>query len=59
MGLFMASNESVKGLFRPETLREPKLAQLDKVLCKWSTAFLSEGPGIVPMITERAKSFYD
>lgn len=23
------------------------------------TALLSEGPGIVPMIIERAKSFYD
>jgi hypothetical protein len=60
MGSFMASNESMKGLFRPETLREPKLlVQLDKVLCKWSTALLSEGPGIVPMITERTKFFYD
>jgi len=28
---FMASNESVKGPFRIETLRESKLAQLDKV----------------------------
>jgi len=56
---FMASNESVKGFFRPETLREPKLAQLDKVLCKWSRVLLSEGPGIVPSITERAKSFFD
>lgn len=55
----MESNESGKGVFRPETLRETKLAQLDKVLCKWSTALLSEGPGIVPMIIERAKSFYD
>jgi hypothetical protein len=31
LGLFIASNESVKHLFRPETLRESKLAQLDKV----------------------------
>jgi len=50
----MASNESVKGLFRSETLRELKLAQLDKVLCKRSRALLAEGPGIVCMIIERA-----
>jgi len=55
----MASKESAKGFIRPETLREAKLAQLDKLLCKWSRAVLSEGPGIVPLITERAKSFFD
>jgi len=55
----MESNESVKGFFRPETLIEPKLAQLNKVLCKWSRALLSEGPGFVPLKTERAKSSFD
>jgi hypothetical protein len=49
----------VRGILRSETLKEPKLAQLDRVLCKWSTVLLSEGPGAGPMIIERAKSFYD
>jgi hypothetical protein len=55
----MSSNESVKGLFRPQTLKECKLAQLDKMLCKSSMAICSEGPGTGPMTTERAKSCYD
>jgi hypothetical protein len=41
-------------------VKEPKLAQLDKVLYKWFTAMHSKGkPMIGPMIIEKAKSFYD
>jgi hypothetical protein len=29
---FMASSESMKDLFKGQTLKEPKLAQVDKVL---------------------------
>ena len=58
--IFMAWNESVKGLIKQQTLKEPKLAQLDKVLYKWFTAVHSEGkPMTGPMIVEKAKSFYD
>jgi hypothetical protein len=41
-------------------LKEPKLAQLDKVLYKWFTAMCSKGkpwPGTV--VIENATSFYD
>jgi hypothetical protein len=33
----------VKDLLKRQTLKEPKLVQLDKVLHKWSTAMRSEG----------------
>jgi hypothetical protein len=36
-------------------LKEPTLAQLDKVLYNWFTTVLFEGK---PMISEKAKSFY-
>ena len=51
---------SVKGLRKQQTLKERKLAQVYKVLCKWFTAVQSEGrpmPG--PMVIEKAESFYD
>jgi hypothetical protein len=40
---FVKSRETVKGLFKWQTLREPKVAQLYKVLHKWFTAMHSEG----------------
>jgi hypothetical protein len=56
----MASSESVKDLFKYQTLKDPKLLQLDKVLYKWFTAICSEGkPKICPIIIENAKLFYD
>jgi hypothetical protein len=45
----------VKGLFKQQTLKGPKVAQLDKVLLKWFTAMRSEGePMIGPVIIEKA-----
>jgi hypothetical protein len=55
----MASGESVNGLFKWQTLKQPKLVQLDKVLCKWFTAMRSKGEPVTgPMIIEKAKYFY-
>jgi hypothetical protein len=39
---FMELSESVKGLFKWQILKQPKLLQPDKVLHKWFTAMLSE-----------------
>jgi hypothetical protein len=53
-------SESVKGLCKQQALKEPKLAQLDKVLYQWFTVVCSKGkPMTEPMIIEKAKSFYD
>jgi hypothetical protein len=50
----------VKDLFKQQTLKEPKIAQLNKVLSKWFTAMHSEGKILTgPMMIEKAKSFYD
>lgn len=39
---------------------QPKLAQLDKVLCQWFTAIHSEEKPVTgPVIIEKANSFYD
>jgi hypothetical protein len=54
------SNESVKGLPKQWTLKEPNLAQVDKVFRKGCTAVRSKRkplPG--SMIIEKAESFYD
>jgi hypothetical protein len=57
--LFEASSKSVKDLSKQQTLKEPKLAQLKKVLCKWITTVCSEVKcGAGPMIISKAKSFY-
>lgn len=59
---FMSSSKSVKSLFKQQPLKQPKIAQVDKVLCKWLTEMCSEGkPMIGPMIpvTEKANSFYE
>lgn len=55
---FMVSSEIVKDLINQQTLKEPKLMQLDKELYKWFTAVCSEGkPITVPMAIEKAEVF--
>lgn len=50
----------VKGLFKWETLKQPKLLQLEKVLQKWFTAMcLEEKPVTGAMINQKVKSLYD
>jgi hypothetical protein len=50
----------MKGLFKQQTLKEPKLAQLYKVLYRWFTAMSSEEKPVTGhMVIEKAKSFYD
>jgi hypothetical protein len=39
--------ESVKGLFKEQVLKYPKLAQLDKALFKWFTAIRSKGRPVI------------
>jgi hypothetical protein len=41
--MIVASRESVEDIFKWQTLKEPKLAQFDKVMCTWFTAASSEG----------------
>ena len=56
----MASNDSVKDLFKRQTLKEPKLAQLDKVLSKWFTAMRPKGKPVTgPVMMGKAKPLYD
>jgi len=56
----MASVERVKCLFKQQALKQPKLAHLDLVLCKWFTVMHSEGKLVAEsVIIERAKSFFD
>ena len=60
MIVYTASRESVKGHFKWELLKRPKLAQVDRVLCKLFTVMRSKGkPMAGPMIIEKVKSFYD
>jgi hypothetical protein len=57
---FMASRESLKDIFKRQTLKEPKLAQMYKVLRKWFTAIYSrERPVTGRVVIEKVKSFYD
>jgi hypothetical protein len=52
----MASNESLKGLFKQQTLKQPTVLQLGKV-CLWFTAVHAEGECVNgPMIIEEANS---
>jgi len=56
--LFMASRKSVKGLFKWQTLKQPKLAQFDRVLYEQFTVVCCEGnPVTWPMIIERTKLY--
>jgi hypothetical protein len=45
----MASSERVKDLFR-QTMKEPKLAQMDKALYTWFTAMFSKGKRVTGLI---------
>jgi len=54
----LASDESVKDLFKWKTMKEPKLVQLDELLYKWFTEVHSEGKPVTgPMIIEKADHF--
>ena len=54
----MVSSESVKGLFKQQTLKQHTVLQLGKVLYLWFTAVHSEGKPVTgPVIIEKAKSF--
>jgi hypothetical protein len=54
------SSESVKGLCKQQTLKEPKLAQLVNVMYMWFTVVWSEGKPVTgPVVTDTAKSFYE
>jgi hypothetical protein len=54
----MASSESVNDFFRQQTLKEPKLVQLDKGV--WFIAMHSKGKSMTgPVIIEKAKYLYD
>jgi hypothetical protein len=49
-----------EGFFKQQLLKEPKLAQLDRVLCMWFTAVRTEGKVVAwPMLIGKAKSFCD
>jgi hypothetical protein len=53
----MASSESVDDSFKQQTLKELKLAQLDKGL--WFTAMHSKGKSMTgPVIIEKAKYLF-
>lgn len=55
--LFMASNESLKGLFKQQTFKQHRVLQLGKVLCLWFTAVHSEAKPVTgPVIIEKANS---
>jgi hypothetical protein len=54
----MASCEGVRDIFKQLTLKEPKLAQLGKVLPKWFTAVpFREGPVTWPVVIGIAQLF--
>jgi hypothetical protein len=56
----MASSKGVRDLLKQQTLKEPKLVQLDRALYRWFTAVRSKGkPMTGPVIIKKAKSFYD
>jgi hypothetical protein len=55
-----ASNDSVKGRFKWELLKQPKLAEVDGVLRTYFTAMCSGGkPMTGPIINDKVRSFYD
>jgi hypothetical protein len=56
----MVSSYSTKNLFKQQTLKEPKLVQLDSVLYKWFIAMYSKGKAMtVLVVIEKAKPFND
>jgi hypothetical protein len=56
--LFMAPSESVMDLFKQQTLKEPKLAQLDMMLYKLFTAMCCKGKPAMKPTTKKAMSSY-
>jgi hypothetical protein len=52
---YRVGTHGVKGLFKWETLKQPKLLQLEKVLQQWFT----EKPVTGSMIIQKVESFYD
>ena len=58
--IICGASENVKDLSKLQTLKEPQVLKLDKVLCKWFTAMRSEGkPMSGHMAVEKAKTSYD
>jgi hypothetical protein len=58
--LFIASSESMKGFFKQQTLKEPKLVWLDRVLSKWFTAMHFEVKAVTrPVVIQNVMHFYD
>jgi len=55
--LFMPPSESVQDLVKQQTLSEPKLAQLDKVLYKLLTAVSIKGKPVMEPTIEKAMFF--
>ncbi|XP_073514846.1 large ribosomal subunit protein uL23m isoform X1 [Phyllobates terribilis] len=56
---FVASSETMRGLMKRQTLKQPKLAQLDKMVYRWFSEMRSQGITVTgPMIIEKAKAFY-
>jgi hypothetical protein len=53
----MPPSESVQDLVKQQTLREPKLAQLDKVLYKLFTAVSTKGKPVMEPTIEKAMFF--
>jgi hypothetical protein len=54
----MPPSQSMKDPVKQQTMKEPKLVQMDKVLCKWLTAMCSEGNNVTgPIIAEKGKIF--
>jgi NADPH-dependent curcumin reductase CurA len=53
--LLMAPSGSVKGLLKQQILKQPKLAQLNK-MCKWLTAMHSEGNPVTGPTMDNWKS---
>jgi len=56
--LFVASSESVKDLRKWQTVKEPQLVQMDKVLHEWFTACSMRKPMRGPTITEKLSLCY-
>jgi hypothetical protein len=58
MIVYAASSDTVKGCFKRELLKWPKLAEVDRVLCTSFIAMCSRGkPMTEPIIIEKVKPF--
>lgn len=57
---FVSQSATVKSLDKRQTLKKPKLENLDSALWTWFSAKRAEGKPVTgPMIIEKAKIFYD